>query len=88
MDELFRALFYLEEERGPLGLALDRTYQDKLPPARALFAQEEFPQEVFDLLDAANLVSFTHGVRVGLRLAGNSAQRRTRRGRHPRRPAG
>ena len=68
MDKQLQEFFYDEQERGRLVFEDSPEYEDLLRQSLSLFPGGDLPRPVFDLLETANLISFTHGLRLGLRL--------------------
>ncbi len=60
----------LDFDSDPVRLDFDSdpVYQEKMERALAELETEELSPALFSLLDTANQISFTHGVRLGLRL--------------------
>ena len=61
-------LYYYETDQERLDFASDPVYQEKMRRALAELETEDLSPALFSLLDTANQISFTHGVRLGLRL--------------------
>ncbi len=68
MDKQLQEFFYDEQERGRLVFEDSPEYEDLLRQSLSLFPGGDLPRPVFDLLETANLISFAHGLRLGLRL--------------------
>ena len=62
-----KELYYYETDQERLDFDSDPVYQ-KMERALAELETEELSPALFSLLDTANQISFTHGVRLGLRL--------------------
>ena len=63
-----KELYYYETDQERLDFDSDPVYQEKMERALAELETEELSPALFSLLDTANQISFTHGVRLGLRL--------------------
>ena len=61
-------LYHYEIDHARLDFDSDPVYQEKMERALAELETEELSPALFSLLDTANQISFTHGVRLGLRL--------------------
>ena len=68
MDTQLKELFYNEQDRGSLDYDADPEYSGLLRQSLALFPDGDLPKPVFALLETANLISFAHGLRLGLKL--------------------
>ena len=78
MDKQLREFFYDQQDRGHLAFEDSPEYVGLLRQCMALFPTGDLPEPIFDLLETANLISFAHGLRLGLGLrewAGRPAQR-------------
>ena len=64
-----KELYYYETDQERLDFDSDPVYQEKMERALAELETEELSPALFSLLDTANQISFTHGVRLGLRLS-------------------
>ena len=63
-----KELYYYETDQERLDFGSDPVYQEKMRRALAELETEDLSPALFSLLDTANQISFTHGVRLGLRL--------------------
>ena len=63
-----KELYYYETDQERLDFDSDPVYQEKMRRALAELETEDLSPALFSLLDTANQISFTHGVRLGLRL--------------------
>ncbi len=70
MEEKLKELYIQEIDRFRLNFDRDPEYQKYYTQAMALWKGEDMPDPVYHLLDAGNFLSFTHGIRLGARLAG------------------
>ena len=61
-------LYYYETDQERLDFDSDPVYQEKMRRALAELETEDLSPALFSLLDTANHISCTHGVRLGLRL--------------------
>ena len=68
MDKHLKEFFYDEQDRGHLDFDSDPEYVSLLHQSLSLFPSGDLPDEVVQLLDASNCISFAHGLRLGLRL--------------------
>lgn len=70
MEENLKKLYIQEVDQARLDFDGDPEYQAYYTQAEALWKGEDMPLPFFNLLDAGNFLSFAHGFRLGLRLAG------------------
>ena len=70
MKELLKELYIQEIDQSRLNFDHDPEYQAYYTQAEALWKGEDMPPAVFHLLEAGNFLAFTHGFRLGARLAG------------------
>ena len=63
-----KELYYYETDHGCLDFDSNPVYQEKMERALAELGTGDLSPALFSLLDTANEISFTHGVRLGLRL--------------------
>ena len=78
MDKQLQEFFYDQQDRGHLAFESFPEYNNLMDQSLSLFPGGDLPRPVFDLLETANLISFAHGLRLGLGLrewAGRPAQR-------------
>lgn len=68
MDKQLKEFFCDQVERGYLSFEADLDYNALMTQSLALFPGGDLPGPIFDLMDTANLISFAHGLRLGLRL--------------------
>ena len=68
MNKQLQEFFCDEQDRGRLVFEGDSEYVELLHQSTALFPNGDLPEEIFDLLEAANLLSFAHGLKLGLGL--------------------
>lgn len=68
MDKQLKEFFCDEVERRHLDFEAFPEYNDLMAQSLSLFPNRELPKEVFHLLEMANLISFAHGLKLGLRL--------------------
>ena len=68
MDAQLQEFFFDEQDRGRLVFENDPEYADLLHQSEALFPGGDLPDPIFDLLETANVLSFAHGLRLGLKL--------------------
>ena len=68
MDNQLKDFFFDEQDRGRLVFEDSPEYRDLLAQVAALFPGRDLPDPLCDLLETANLISFAHGLRLGLRL--------------------
>lgn len=68
MKKQLQEFFYSEQDRGRLVFENDPEYAALLYQTTSLFPDGDLPKEIFDLLESANLLSFAHGFKLGLRL--------------------
>ena len=68
MNPELQELYYYETDQERLDFDSDPVYQEKMRRALAELEMEDLSPALFSLLDTANQISFTHGVRLGLRL--------------------
>ena len=68
MDKQLKEFFFDEQDRGRLSFEADPEYADLLHQSEALFPGGDLPDPIFDLLETANVLSFAHGLRLGLKL--------------------
>ena len=64
-----KELYYYETEQEHLNFEASPAYREKLAQALSELHMPELSPALFSLLGTANQISFTHGVRLGLRLA-------------------
>ena len=69
MKETLSALYNQEVERARLDFDGDRDYQAYYTQSQALWKEGDMPEPFFHLLDASNYLAFSHGFRLGLKLA-------------------
>ena len=70
MEERIRELYIRESNTDHLDFDRDPEYQAYYTQAQALWEGGEMPEAVFGLLEASDFVSFVHGFRLGVALAG------------------
>ena len=70
MEEKLKELYFREIEQFHLDFDSDPEYQAYYTQAEALWKGGDMPKSFYDLLDAGNFLSFAHGFRLGMRLAG------------------
>lgn len=70
MKEKLKALYDQDIEQSQLDFDCDPEYHAYYTQAEALWKGEDMPPAVFHLLEAGNFLAFTHGFRLGARLAG------------------
>ena len=63
-----KELYYYETDHELLDIDSDPVYHEKMQRALAELGTDDLSPALFSLLDTANEISFTHGVRLGLRL--------------------
>ncbi len=68
MNKQLQEFFCDEQDRGRLVFENDPEYAALLHQTTTLFPDGDLPKEIFDLLETANLLSFAHGFKLGLRL--------------------
>ena len=68
MEPQLKELYYYETDHELLDIDSDPVYQEKMERALAELGTDDLSPALFSLLDTANEISFTHGVRLGLRL--------------------
>lgn len=70
MEEKLKELYKWEIEQFHLNFERDPDYQACYTQAEELWKGEDMPVPFFRLLDASSFLSFAHGFRLGLELAG------------------
>lgn len=70
MEEILKGLYMREIDQSRLDFDRDPEYQAYYTQAEALWEGGDMPKSFYDLLDAGNFLSFAHGFRLGLELAG------------------
>ena len=70
MKEILKELYIQEIDQSRLDFDHDPEYQAYYTQAEALWKGGDMPHSIHNLLDASNFLSFTHGVRLGMELAG------------------
>ena len=70
MEEKLKELYNQEIDQSRLDFDGDPEYQAYYTQAKALWEGGEMPKSFYHLLDAGNFLSFAHGFRLGLELAG------------------
>ena len=73
MNNQLQEFFCDEQDRGRLVFEDDPEYVELLHQSTALFPDGDLPKPIFDLLETANLISFAHGLKLGLGLKGWAA---------------
>ena len=68
MNEQLQDFFFDEIDRGRLVFEDFPEYNDLFRQSTALFPDGDLPEPVFNLLEAANCISFAHGLKLGLGL--------------------
>ena len=63
-----KELYYYETDHELLDIDSNPVYQEKMERALAELGTDDLSPALFSLLDTANEISFTRGVRLGLRL--------------------
>ena len=66
MDHYLHELYHAEIDRASLDFDADSQYQAYLSQAEALWPDGELPAVFFQLLDASNFLSFSHGFQLGM----------------------
>ncbi len=69
MKEKLKALYLQEIGKSGLDFDNDPEYRAYYTQAEALWEGGDMPAAVFHLLETSNFLSFTHGFRLGIRLA-------------------
>jgi hypothetical protein len=70
MKEILKELYIQEIDQSRLDFDHDPEYQAYYTQAEALWKGGDMPHSIHNLLDASNFLSFTHGFRLGMELAG------------------
>ena len=68
MDNQLKDFFFDEQDRGRLVFENSPEYNELMEQCLSLFPGGDLPRPVFKLIETANLISFAHGLRLGLRL--------------------
>ena len=68
MNKQLQEFFCDEQDRGRLVFENDPEYVELLHQSTALFPDGDLPEPVFHLLETGNLISFAHGLKLGLKL--------------------
>ncbi len=68
MDKQLKEFYFDEVERRHLDFESFPEYNNLMDQSLSLFPGGDLPRPVFDLIETANLISFAHGLRLGLRL--------------------
>lgn len=69
MNNLISNLYIQEVDACRLDFSRDPDFQRYLAQAASLWGGGDMPEPFFRLLDTGGLLSFSHGFRLGLRLA-------------------
>lgn len=70
MEEILKGLYMREIDQSRLDFDRDPEYQAYYTQAEELWEGEDMPKPFYHLLDAGNFLSFVHGFRLGVQLAG------------------
>lgn len=70
MEEKLKALYLQGIDQFHLDFDHDPEYQIYYTQAKALWEGEDMPAALYHLLNTGNFLSFVHGFRLGLELAG------------------
>lgn len=70
MKEKLKELYIQEIDQFQLDFDQDPEYQAYYTQAEELWEGEDMPKSLYHLLDAGNFLSFVHGFRLGVQLAG------------------
>lgn len=70
MKERLKALYDQEIGQSRLDFDQDPEYQSYYTQAEALWEGGDIPPAVFHLLESSSFLSFAHGFRLGMELAG------------------
>lgn len=70
MEEKLKALYIQEIDQSRLDFDNDPEYQAYYTQAAALWKGADMPEPFYNLLDASSFLSFAHGFRLGMELAG------------------
>ncbi len=73
LSSIIEDLYFLEIDRAHLDFDGDPEYQTYLAQSELLWQDPDMPEPIFRLLDRANLLSFAHGFRLALELAGRES---------------
>ena len=68
MNKQLKAFYFDEVDRGHLNFEAFPEYNDLMVQSLSLFPEHDLPKPIFDLIDTANLISFAHGLKLGLGL--------------------
>lgn len=70
MEDKLKELYNQEIDQFRLDFDHDPEYQAYYTQAQALWEGGDMPKSFYNLLDTGNFLSFAHGFRLGMRLAG------------------
>lgn len=70
MTKKLKELYIQEIDQSRLDFDRDPEYQAYYTQAEALWDGKDMPKAIYQLLDTANFLSFSHGFRLGAQLAG------------------
>ncbi len=68
MDKLIKELYVREVERASLDFDSDPLYHTYYMQAEKSWPEGDMPPAWFHLLDRSNFLSFSHGLRLGMRI--------------------
>ena len=68
MNRYISELYHTEIDQGNLDFDEDPEYRSSLAQAELLCPDGELPPAWFHLLDRSNFLSFSHGLRLGMRI--------------------
>ena len=70
MEEKLKALYIQEIDQSRLDFDNNPEYQTYYTQAAAIWKGKDMPESFYHLLDTSNFLSFAHGFRLGMQLAG------------------
>ena len=70
MEQKLKELYNQEIDQFRLDFDSDPEYQAYYTQAKALWEGDDMPKSFYNLLDTGNFLSFAHGFRLGMELAG------------------